>query len=166
MTIGRIIRRTVFITLGSVVVLLAAAFVIVHTSAFSGYLRGKIVQIAEEKLGSPLEIRSLSIPWDQLAVEIHGLTLRGREAAGETPLLQIRRLRVGINPAALLSRRLELSQVILDQPVLHIDVDSHGQTNFPTPSANGRPASSNPSSTVDSQSRRDLLQGCGSPAVG
>jgi translocation and assembly module TamB len=149
MATGRIIRRTVFITLGTIAVLLAAAFVVVHTSAFTGYLRGRIVQIAQEKLGSQLEIRSLSIPWDQLAVEIQGVTLRGRETNGPA-LLQVRRLKVGVNAAALLSQRLELSEVIVDQPVVHIDVDSQGQTNFPSPNAAGRSVSSNSSSTVDS----------------
>lgn len=149
MTTGKIIRRTIFITLATIVVLLAAAFVIVHTSVFTGYLRGKIVQVAQEKLGSTVEIRSLSIPWDQLAIEVGGLTLRGRETTGERPLLTVDRLQVGVNAAALLSRRLQLSQVILDQPVLHIDVDSQGQTNFPVPKSAGGPASSKPS-TIDS----------------
>jgi translocation and assembly module TamB len=149
MTTGRIIRRTIFIAMGTVVVLLAAAFVFVHTSVFDDYLQGKIAQVAQEKLGSKLEIRSLSIPWDQLAVEIQGLTLRGREATGEQPPLQVRRVKVGVNAAALLSRRLELSQVILDQPVLHIDVDSQGQTNFPSPNTTS-PASNSKTSTVDS----------------
>jgi translocation and assembly module TamB len=149
MTAARIIRRTVLITLGTIVVLLAAAFVIVHTNVFADYLRGKIVQMAQEKLGSPVEIRSLSIPWDQLAIEMDGLTLRGRET-DEEPLLQVRQLKVGVNAAALLSRRLELSHVVLDQPVLHIGVDTQGQTNFPAPNSTGRPGSSNSPSTVDS----------------
>lgn len=150
MTIGKIIRRAVFITLGAIVVLLAAAFVIVHTSVFTGYVRGKVMQMAQEKLGSRVQIRSLSIPWDELGVDVHGLTLRGREGNTEPPLLQAQRLKVGINFGALLHGRLELSEVILDRPVLHIQVNSQGQTNFPS-------ANSSAQSTADSSSTVDSL---------
>jgi translocation and assembly module TamB len=150
MTAGKIIRRAVLITLEAVVVLLVVAFVIVHTSVFTGYLRGKVVQIAQQKLGTAVGIRSLSIPWNQLGVEIHGLTVYGREEKTQPPLLQIHRLKVGVNAAALLGGHLELSHVILDQPLLHINVDSQGQTNFPNPNSTGVPVNSNSSSTVDS----------------
>lgn len=144
------VRRTVLIILGAIVVLLAAAFVVVHTSVFAGYLRGKVIQIADEKLGSQVEIRSLSIPWDQLAVDVRGLTLRGREGATQSPLLQIERLRVDVDAGALFGGRLELSQVILDGPVLHINVDSQGQANFPSPKTSTPSATRSSSLPVDS----------------
>lgn len=146
---ARIIRRAVFITLGTILVLLAAAFVIVHTSVFANYVRGKVMQVAQEKLGSRLEIRSLSIPWGQLAVEVRGLTLYGREGSSQPPLLRIQRLKVGVNFGALLARRLELSEVMLDRPVLHIHVDSQGQTNLPSANSSGQ-SGTNSSSTVNS----------------
>jgi translocation and assembly module TamB len=148
MTFGGTIRRAALVTLGAIFVLLAAAFVIIHTSVFTGYVRGKIVQVAREKLGSRVEIRSVSIPWDQLAIEIRGLTLRGREAKTQPPLLQIRRLKVGVNVGAILGGHLKLSRVIVDQPVVHINVNSQGQNNF---SSNpGKKPTTNSPSTLNS----------------
>jgi translocation and assembly module TamB len=147
MTAGRIIRRTTIFILGIVAALLAAAFVIIHTRPFTNYARRKIIQMAEAKLGSRVAIGSLSIPWDQLAVEVRGLTLYGRGTRSTPPLAQIPRLKVGIELGPLLGGQFKLSQLLIDRPVLHINVNSRGLSNFPSlTKTSGAPSGSNNSS--------------------
>ncbi|MGH9687677.1 MAG: translocation/assembly module TamB domain-containing protein [Candidatus Acidiferrales bacterium] len=146
---GKTIRRAILITLGAIVLLATLAFVVVHTSAFLGYARGKMIKLAQAKLGSRVDIQSISIPWDQLAVNVRGITIDGRGGPSRPPLLQLRRLKVGIAIGPLLSGHFKLSQVVLDQPVVRIIVNSQGKTNFPGGAAAGQSANTNSSSSVN-----------------
>ncbi|MGH9739914.1 MAG: translocation/assembly module TamB domain-containing protein [Candidatus Acidiferrales bacterium] len=146
---GKTIRRAIFITVGAIVFLIALAFVVVHTSVFLGYARGKIIKLAEAKLGVHVDIQSISIPWDQFAVDVRGLTIDGRAGSSRPPLLQLRRLKVGIAVGPLLSGHFKLSQLLVDQPVVRVVVNSLGETNFPSAAAAGRSANANSPSSVN-----------------
>jgi translocation and assembly module TamB len=145
----RTIRRTILIALAAIFVLAAAAYVFVHTSLFANYARGKAIRVAEAKLGTGVHINGISFPWDQLAADIRGIRIDGRQN-GSPPLLVARRLRVGVAVGPLLSGRVQLSRLILDQPVVRVNINSRGQSNVPPPAATKSSATSSASSTVDS----------------
>lgn len=128
--------------------LAAVAFLVVHTSVFLGYARGKIIKLAEARLGSRVDIQSISIPWGQIAVDVRGITIDSRGGPSQPPLLQVRQLKVGIAIGSLLAGHFKLSQVVLDQPVVRIVVNSQGQTNFPGTTSAGKSANSNSSASV------------------
>lgn len=149
MKYSRIIRRTILIAFVAILVLAAAAYVFVHTTLFANYARGKAVQMAEAKLGAGVSIKSISIPWDQLAADVRGITIQGRQN-GAPPLFTARRLRIGVEISPLLSGHIKLSQLIVNQPVVRVRINSQGQTNLPAPSAVQTAASSSSSTTINS----------------
>lgn len=148
MATGKTIRRVVLTAFGAVAILIAAAFLSIHTRAFANYARTKAVQAAESKLGTRVRVQSLSIPWDHLAVNVRGLTIDGRD--GPPPLLEIPHLSVAIEVGPLLRGKFRLSRVVLDHAIARITVNSQGQSNLPKPAASNPqpPATSSPVDSI------------------
>ncbi|MGH9715569.1 MAG: translocation/assembly module TamB domain-containing protein [Candidatus Acidiferrales bacterium] len=144
------IRRVISITLAAIAVLIAAAFILVHTSFVSGYVRGKLTEVAEAKVDARVTIKKLSFAWDHLGVTLHGITIRGRGTSSRPLLFQVSKLAVQVELPPLLHGQFKLGEVALDHPVVHFDVNEQGHTNIPTPaSATNLPKSSSSSSSVE-----------------
>lgn len=146
MSRGKTIRRVVSITVAAIGALIAVAFIFVHTTAFSSYVRGKLIHAAEAKTGARVNIGKLSFAWSNLGTTLHGITIQGRGAPSQPPFFQAPKLKVQVEVAPLLHGQFRLGEVELDHPVLHFNVDQQGHTNLPT-SASGKtvPASSSSS---------------------
>ena len=75
--------------------------------------------------------------WRQRFV-LEDLTLRGLEPAEETPLAHISRIEVGVNLRTLLQKRIDLFELTILQPEVHLLVSQDGKTNFPSPQTSGQ----------------------------
>src|SRR5579884_4058041 len=106
---GKIVKRTLLVAAGVIVLLAGAAYVIVHTKAFSNYVLEKVVQEAESATGSRVTIRSMQINWTKLAVDIYGLVIEGKGAPPEPPFLQANHLMVDLKIVSVLRHKVDLS---------------------------------------------------------
>jgi uncharacterized protein involved in outer membrane biogenesis len=59
------------------------------------------------------------------------VVLRGTEQAASPPLLEIDELTVGVKIDSVLHRRYTLNQLVIQHPVVHLEVDSQGRNNLP-----------------------------------
>jgi translocation and assembly module TamB len=133
------------VTIGALVLfVIVAAFVLLKSPAFHGYLLRTIQQKASAAIGSQVEIQNFDIHIRNLTVDVYGLMVHGTEPAGEKPLLQVQHATVGIKIISILRRKFNLSELLIERPVVNLLVDKQGQTNLPHP-----PPSQNQSSSTN-----------------
>lgn len=117
---------------GVIVCLVVAALIAINTPWFRNYLRAEIGKLALENTGARVEIGSLSTHWTSFVFDLNNVIVYGRPlSANEPPLFKMARLEVGIRFLPLFHKRFELSSLILDQPALHVRIDSQGNSNLP-----------------------------------
>jgi uncharacterized protein involved in outer membrane biogenesis len=107
--------------------LLAALIVLIlvlNSSAFKSYLRSQISVRALESAGVRVEMGALETHWTALGLVLNDVTIHGAEnpAAGSPPLAHAKRLEVGVKFLPLLHGKLELSKLLLADPVVHLRV--------------------------------------------
>src|SRR5262249_4643565 len=66
-------------------------------------------------------------------VDLYGIVVHGKEGTKESPLLQAEHLGISLGLRALLHKRVDLYSITLDRPIVAMRVDSHGDSNLPTP---------------------------------
>ena len=128
------IVRNVLIGIAAVVACLAIAIVIIiNTAWFHVFLRSEITKQALQRAGARVEVGSIATHWTSLLFDLNDVTVYGsaQPAANVAPLLRTARLRVGLEFWPLLHKRIELSELILDEPVVHLRIDAQGHSNLP-----------------------------------
>jgi translocation and assembly module TamB len=129
----KILRRTALGIPLLALVSAAALVVVVHTDMFRHFVLTKIIQKANEKLGGRLTIERMAIDWRPLEVDFYGLILHGGENSSEPPLFVAEHLRIVLKVASILQARVDVKGIVLDRPVVHLRVDSKGNSNLPRP---------------------------------
>jgi len=123
-----------FLAAGLVVLLsgTAAVLVITHTRYFHRYVLKKIIEKTEEATGGKVEIGDFSLRWSGYA-DAYRFVLHGTESDPTQPLAAAQHIRIGLKLSSLLQRKVDLREIIIDQPVVHFSVDKSGTTNIPQP---------------------------------
>src|SRR5882672_4574532 len=117
--------------------LLAGLAIYLNSDSFRETVRGKVVAELERMTGGKVEIQSFDWKLSQLQFEVRGLTIHGREAAGELPYAHADRVSVGLTIISFFSRKVALRQVAIDHVVVHLMVYPDGTTNQPVPKGGG-----------------------------
>ncbi len=120
-----------WLALGVAALGIAAVFTI-RSDWFREQVRLKLIREISMATGARVEIGSFVYNWRNLEVEIKGLVLHGREQPPEQPFFLARRIFLTLGPATILERRLDLRQLRIEQPELHVYVAADGTTK-PTP---------------------------------
>jgi translocation and assembly module TamB len=113
-----------------------AALVVSHYIAgaeFHERVRQFAIAQIERTTGGRVEVRSVSWHLSRLQFELDGLTIHGKEAAAEAPLLSAERVQARAKWASLLRGRVALHELSVLRPMAHVDVYEDGSTNFPEP---------------------------------
>jgi translocation and assembly module TamB len=122
---------------------IAAAFLLVRSQGFHRWLLGKIIEQASQSTGARVELENFDLHLRTLSAEIYGLTVHGTEASGEKPLLEVRRATVGLKIISILDRKVNLSELLVEDPVVRLTVNKDGRSNLPTPPASNGKSSTN-----------------------
>ena len=105
----------------------------VTTDSFQQMVRRRVVASVEKITGGRAELGELhTIPF-RLRVDARNLTIHGREASDQVPLLQVDRLQAEMKIISLLSTTIGLHSLVLEHPVAHIIAYPDGTTNVPVP---------------------------------
>jgi translocation and assembly module TamB len=105
--------------------------VYVNTDSFQSLVRRRLVAEVERITGGRAEIASIhTIPF-RLQVEVRDITVHGREASADVPLAHADGIVARLKISSLLRSELAFSQLILEQPIVHVAFYSDGTTNFP-----------------------------------
>ena len=117
-----------------VVGLLAGFVVLLHNHSFRQYLLRIALPRISRNLNAEVRIRdfSLQLSFVTPSLNIYDIAVDSTPPY-RTPLVQVGRLRVGLQIVSILQRRWYFNDVIIDRPVVRIFMDKDGNTNLPKP---------------------------------
>src|SRR5438552_2430453 len=134
----------VVVAIGALLLLLlVTGFFLLRSPGFHTWVLAKIVQQASESTGARVELQNFDLHVKTLTADIYGLTIHGTEAGGERPLLQVQKATVGIKIISILHRTVNLSQLLVEAPVVNLTVNKEGRSNLPTPPPSDTKSSTN-----------------------
>ncbi len=114
------------------------------TNSFQAYVRSRMVSEVERITGGRAEIGSFHVVPFHLQVEVRNITVHGKEAATEVPLVHADSLLAQVKIISFLRTEFGFYSVILDHPVVHIAIAPDGSTNVPAPRENRKSSENNP----------------------
>ncbi|HEX8817735.1 MAG TPA: translocation/assembly module TamB domain-containing protein [Terriglobales bacterium] len=121
-----------------VLVLAIGGYALLKSRWMHHYVLAKVVQETETATGGKVEVQNWSLHFAPLSFTLYGITLHGAEPVCAKPLFQTDQLTIGLNPASLLHRKIQLTQLLLQHPVVDVTVGKDGEKNLPTaPSTSG-----------------------------
>lgn len=125
--------RTVIIVLGVIVVLVVAVgfYAVLNLNGIIQKQRGLILSKASAAVGRKVEVQDIhaSLGWGVIA-DLRGVTVADDPAFSQHPFVQAADVYVRIALLPLLSRRVEIKQISLKQPVVHIIKNKRGELNL------------------------------------
>lgn len=132
-TIGR------YALLAFVLVVLAVSVLLWYTTtnSFQQMVRGRLVAAIERATGGRAELGSFHVIPLRLQVEIRNLTIHGREAPSDIPLVHVDSVSAIVNLSSILGARIGFHSLTLDHPIVHVIYYPDGNTNQPPPAQEG-----------------------------
>lgn len=129
----RKLRLIALVAFGVLIALGAILLIGVNLYVQSQGTQAKIQQELSQRLGTPLQIREMSVtPWGGL--ELSGIAIAQSPAANPTPFpfLRARTFRLRVRPLSLFSRRLVIKEVSLVDPNVVWPQDAEGKWRLPS----------------------------------
>jgi len=131
------VKRKLMWALAAIATLLIAGtlagYFYLRSESFRAFALRKVVEQADLATGGKTAIGRLHLDLSTLTATLYDITIRGTEAPDQPPLLHADRLSVGIKIVSILRRQVVLQELLLDHPVVHIEVARQGTSNLPTP---------------------------------
>lgn len=128
-------RRIIGWTLAALGALIVAGvvggYMFLKSARFQRLAIQTIVEDTSEATGGRAEIGDLDFQLSTLTAHLYNVTLHGHEAAGRPPLLQVDKLTVGLNIQSFLHRKITLSELLVEHPVVSVRIDRNGKSNIP-----------------------------------
>jgi autotransporter translocation and assembly factor TamB len=108
-------------------------YVYLNSPQFNERLRAFVVQKAAEHTGARVTLGSFQWSVRSQQLVLKDITFRGTEPESEPPLGHIESISAGIKLRSLLQRRIDLFDLQIVGPEIHLRVDADGRTNLPGP---------------------------------
>ena len=121
-------------TVLSLAIVLVGYFLL-KSSGFHLYVLAKIVQQAEEATGGRVEVQNYDFHFSKLSADVYGVVIHGTEKNTEHPLLALDRLYINLKIVSLLHHKVDLNEIVIQHPVVHLISDKNGRSNVPEPNA-------------------------------
>lgn len=128
----RIIGWTLAGIVGVIFVAAVGGYLYLRSASFQRLAISKIEQEAAAATGATTRIGSLDVNLSTLTAHLYDITLRGTEGPDQPPLLHADKLTVGVKIVSALRRQVSLSELLIESPIVHVQVDPSGKNNLPT----------------------------------
>src|SRR6266567_8730296 len=137
------IGRLILVLAACALIITGAAILFLSTDFAHRYVLGMITQRLQDATGGRVEIGNFSFHRANLGADFHGIKLRGTEADPQMPLLSADRMSIDLGLHLLHTRKIDLEDVVVDHPVIHLSVDANGKSNMPPSPSSTSGGSSN-----------------------
>ena len=131
MKLRRVIGWTIAILVMVIGIGVAGGYVYLRSDAFRQFAIRKIVDQANQATGGQTQIGGLDFKLSTLTAHLYNVVIRGKEAPAAPPLFQVDKLTVGLKIQSVLQRKINLSELLIEHPVVHLQVDGEGKSNIP-----------------------------------
>lgn len=119
--------------LALLVVVIVAEYFYLRTGSFQRFAIRKIVEQADSATGGKTVIGGLDLDLKTLTARLYNITVRGTEQSDQAPLLHADKLTARIKVGSLFHPKVSLRELLIDHPVVHVEVSRAGKNNSPTP---------------------------------
>jgi translocation and assembly module TamB len=116
-----------------IVVVLVGAYAVLRSERFHQYVISKVVERASQATGGEVSIENYHFHPSKLTADVYGIVVHGTEPADQAPLLSVDRLTLRFKILPVLHKQVNLSELLIVHPVVHLLVDRDGKANVPTP---------------------------------
>jgi translocation and assembly module TamB len=136
-------RRIIGWTLAALGILVlagsVAGYLFLKSASFQRIAIRTIIRDANEATGARMDIGHFDFQLSNLTAHLYNITMHGSELSTQPPLLHVDKLTVGLKIQSLLLRKVTLSELSIEHPVVHVRVDRNGKSNIPQspPSSTG-----------------------------
>jgi len=114
-----------------ILVAVIGGYFYLKSSGFQHYTLGKIEEQVNLATGGRAEIRALDFDLSTLTAHLYHITVHGTEGPNQPPLLQVDKLTVGVKILSALHRQVNLRELLIEHPVVHLQVNRQGKNNLP-----------------------------------
>jgi translocation and assembly module TamB len=114
---------------------LTGGYIYLNSHSFQDYALRTIVQRANEATGGRTKIGKLDFRLSTLTAHLYDISLQGNGPTKRYPLLHLDKLTVGLKIQSVWHHQIFLSELIIDHPVVHLEVDRDGKNNIPSSAA-------------------------------
>ena len=132
-------KRVLGWTAAIIFVLLIAAFVggyaVLRSQRFHQYVLSKVVQKASQATGGTVTIQSYKFYPSKLTVDVYGIVVHGTEPPSQAPLAAIDRITIRLKVLSVFRQEVNLTELLVEHPVIHLLVNRDGNLNIPSPNA-------------------------------
>jgi translocation and assembly module TamB len=133
MTWKKIARWAVGATLAFLLVASIALLFVLRSGSFHRYVLAKVVEKAQGATGSRVEIGDYIFHWSSLHADVYRLAIHGTEPDPTRPLFATDHFALGLKIISVFRGRVDLSEIVIDHPVVHLLLNKEGLTNIPQP---------------------------------
>jgi translocation and assembly module TamB len=127
----KIIGRTLAVLAIMFVIVIVGGYFYLKSNTFSRLAMRKIIEQANQATGGQTQIEAFDFELSTLTAHLYGVALRGTEPPAASPLLEVDKLTVGLTIQSVFRHKINLSQLRIAHPVVHIQVDRKGNSNIP-----------------------------------
>jgi len=139
----KIVGWTLASLMALIVIGAVGGYFYLKSSGFQEFALRRIITQVDQSTGGRAQIRAFDFNLSTLTAHLYDIVIRGKESAGAPPLLQIDKLTVGLKIKSVFRRQISLSELVIEHPVVHLQVDRDGNSNVPP-----TPPSSGPSTSI------------------
>jgi translocation and assembly module TamB len=133
----KIVGWTLASLMAVIVIGAVAGYFYLRSSGFREFAMRKIIAQADQSTGGRTQIRAFDFNLSTLTAHLYGIVIRGTEMPDSPPLLEIDKLTVGLKIKSVIRRQISLSELLIEHPIMHLQVDRSGNSNIPqTPPQN------------------------------
>ena len=115
-----------------IIIIVVAGLLYIRTNSFGRFAISEIVKQADQATGGRTEIGGMDFTLSNLTVHLYNITMRGTEGPGQPPLLHADKLTVQAKIISILHHQFSLRELLIDHPVVHLQVSRDGKNNVPT----------------------------------
>jgi len=120
------------LTILSLVIALGG-YLFLKSAAFQRLAQRKISAAAASAIGGKATVGRLELDLSTLTATLYDITLHGTEGPGQPPLLHADKLTVGIKIQSLFRPKVSVRELLIEHPVVAVQVNRQGTSNLPTP---------------------------------
>jgi len=128
----RILGWTLAGIVGVIVIAAVGGYLYLQSGSFQRLAISKIEQEAAAATGAEIKIGGLDFNLSALTAHLYDITLHGTESPNQPPLLHADKFTVGIKILSAFRREVSLSELLIERPIIHMQVDRSGKNNLPT----------------------------------
>ncbi len=128
-----------------VLLIVSAAYLIQQNTSLHRYLLAKMIQAGETSTGARISVGDYALRWLPLRIKLRDVVVHGTEKDSVRPLASVAQVEAGIAWGALLRKRFDLTELILDRPAINLLIDEAAQSNLPARLLTGPGSQTTPS---------------------